>query len=407
MDDRPLSGVQEQTLGQSLGARNFLVSSFSVTSQMATSSSASGFVQPTAFNYALGTLDLNRVSGRSELLLHYTGGGMFSSYLNSAIQDLEFTYTATRQRTSLLLGDEVSFLSESPFGFGGVGGLQFFSGPGISLNPILAPNQSIPTIIAPRLSNTAVAQIEYKLSPRSSWTASGSYGTLDFFGANFINSTQGLFQTGYNYSLNPQSSIAVIYRAVGFIYTHLPLRIGDQVVQLGYAQNVTGKLSFQVAAGPSMVLLRGMLTGNENQYSWAVDSSLDYRIDRTMLLLSYNHLVNGGGGELVGVQTGQTEATIQRKLSPRSQGSVSVGYATNDSLVPLPIALSHQNFSSWYAVARFDHQLNRGAGFFASYGARLQATNAPGCAARSCQRNFISHAVSVGFTFGLRPRILQ
>src|SRR6202140_5345589 len=126
-NDRPLSGVQEPTLGPAVGARNFLVPSFSATSQLSTSSTGAGFGQPADFNYLLGTLDLNHVSNRSELLLHYSGGGMFSTFLNSAIQDLEFSYNYKWQRWSLLLGDEVSFLSESPFGFGGVGGLQFLS----------------------------------------------------------------------------------------------------------------------------------------------------------------------------------------------------------------------------------------------------------------------------------------
>lgn len=410
--DRPLSGVQEQTLGPNLGARNFLAPSISVTSQLATNSSASGFSQPAAFTYALATLDLNHVSDRSELLLHYTGGGMFSSYLNSAIQDLEFTYNFKWQRLSLLVGDEVSFLSESPFGFGGVGGLEFLNGaspfgPGGFLNPILAPNQTIPSILVPRLSNTAVSQIEYKPSPRSSWTASGSYGTLNFLGVNYINSAQALFQTGYNYLLSPQSSIALIYRFETFRFTHLPQRIGDQVVQFGYARNVTGRLNFQVAAGPSIEMLRGVLTGYRNQFSWAVASSLNYKMDRTALSVSYAHLVTGGSGVLVGAQTGQLEATMQRTLSPRWQGSLSVGYATNGSLLPPTTGSDRQYFNSWYTAARLNHQLSRGTAFFVSYGARLQATNAAGCAPSNCVSNSIGHEVSVGFNFGLRPVLFQ
>src|SRR5208283_5034512 len=184
----------EPTLGPALGASNFLVPSINVMSQMSTSSSSSGYGEPTAFSYLLGTLDLNRVSERSELLLHYTGGGMLSSYVNSAIQDLEFSYNFKWQRWSLLFGDQVSYLSESPFGFGGVGGLAFLNGDsqlGNFLNGYLTPNQTIPTIMVPRLSNTVVSQIEYKLSQRSSWTASGSYGLLNFFGAGFINSMAG------------------------------------------------------------------------------------------------------------------------------------------------------------------------------------------------------------------------
>ena len=410
--DRPLSGVQEPSLGPTFGARNFLVPSFSATSQLGTSSTGAGFGQATNFNYLLGTLDLNHVSNRSELLLHYSGGGMFSTYLNSAIQDLEFSYNFNWQRWSLLLGDEVSFLSESPFGFGGVGGLQFLSGdspfgPGGSLSSILGPNQTIPTIMVPRLSNMLVSQVEYKVSPRSSWTAAGSYGTLNFFGVDFINSADALFQTGYNYSLNPQSTIAVIYTFDDFRYPEFPQTIEYNVVKFGYARYVTGRLSFQLAAGPSLVMLRGVFTGYANNLSWAVDSALNYKWDRTMLSLSYDHLVTGGSGVLVGAQTGQVEATVERTLSPRWRLSASLGYASNGSLIPNTTISTLQHYNSWYTAVRFNHQMRPGTNLFVSYGAGLQATNAAGCSSPNCSTNYISHQFSVGFNFGLRPILFQ
>ncbi|MHB8499942.1 MAG: hypothetical protein ACYDCG_05685 [Candidatus Acidiferrales bacterium] len=407
-DDRPLSGVQQQTLGPNSGASNFLAPSFSAMSQLATNSFGPGSGGPTDFNYLLGTLDLNRASDRSELLVHYTGGGMFSSYFNSAIQDLEFSYNFKWQRWSLLVGDGVSYLSESPFGFGGVGGLDFLSGnspfgPGGFLSSILGPNQTIPTIMVPRVSNTAISQIEYKLSPRASWTASGSYATLDFLGVGYINSAEALFQTGYNYSLNPRSSIAVIYRFDDFRFTQLPQVIENHVVQLGYERNVTGRLNWHVAAGPSVVMLRGALTGYGNQVSWALDAALDYKMNRTTILLSYDHLVTGGGGVLVGAQTGLVQATIDRKLSPRWQGSASLGYATSGSLIPLSANLANERLSSWYAVARLDHQFRPGTAFFVSYEAQLQAVNTGACTTPNCGTNTITHEISVGFNFGLRP----
>ncbi|MGC1484117.1 MAG: hypothetical protein WA789_10005 [Candidatus Acidiferrum sp.] len=412
VDDRPLSGLQEQNLGPNVGAANLLVPSFNAMSQMATSSfgpAAGGF---TNFNYLLGTVDLNHVSDRSELLLHYTGGGMFSSYFNSAIQDLEFSYNFKWQRWSLLVGDEVSYLSESPFGFGGIGSLGSLDGnspfgPGGFLSSILGPNQTIPTIMVPRLSNTAVSQIEYKVSPRSSWTASGTYGTLDFLGAYYINSAEALFQTGYNYSVSPLSTLAVIYRFDNFRFPYLSQGINNQVVELGYARNVTGKLSWHLAAGPSIVMLRGSLTGYSNQFSWAVDSSLNYRLDRTTLLISYDHLVTGGSGVLAGAQTGQVEGTIERKLSPKWQGSVSLGYASNGSLVPLSASLANENYNSWYAVVRADHEFRPGTALFVSYQAQLQAVNPAVCANPNCGSSSIAHEFSVGFNFGLRPLSLR
>jgi len=406
-NNRPLSGVQEPTLGPNMGARNFLLPSISVMSQMSTNSSGSGYARPTAFNYVLGTLDLNHVSDRSELLLHYTGGGTFSSYSNSAIQDLEFSYSFRWRRWSLLASDQVSFLSESSFGFGGVGGLAFLNGLSQFLNTALTPNQTIPTILVPRLSNSLVSQIEYTLSPRSSWTASGSYGILNFLGVGYVNSTDALFQTGYNYLLSPQSSVAVIYRFDAFRFTNFPQRIEDHMVQLGYARYVTGRLSFQLAAGPSMEMLRGVVSGTSNRLSWALDSSLNYRMDNTTLVIRYDHLVTGGSGVLVGAQTDQAEATVDRKLTPRWRGSVSLGYAKNGSLLPATTSLGKQQYNSWYAAVRFNHQLRPGTAFFVSYGARRQAINGPACATPNCGTSSIGHDVSVGFNFGLRPILIR
>src|SRR5580704_11050243 len=408
-NDQPLSGIQVPTLAPAFGARNFLVPSFSATSQLGTNSTGAGFGQPTDFTYLLGNLDLNHVTNRSELLLHYSGGGMFSTYLNSAIQDLEFTYNFKWQRWSLLLGDDVSFLSESPFGFGGVGGLQFLSGnspfaPGGSLSSILGPNQTIPTIMVPRLSNVLVSQIEYKVSPRATWTAAGSYGTLNFFGVGFINSADTLFQTGYNYSVSPQSTIAVIYTFDDFRYPEFPQTIKYNVVKLGYARYVTGRMSFQLAAGPSVVMLRGVFTGYANNLSWALDSTLNYKWDRTTLSLSYDRLVTGGSGVLVGAQTGQVQATLERTMGPRWRLSASVGYASNGSLIPKTASSDFQHYNSWYAAVRVNHEMWRpGTDLFVSYGVGLQATNAAGCTSPNCSTNFISHQISVDFNFGLRP----
>jgi hypothetical protein len=399
-------------VGTNLGASNMLVLNFTGMSQLATGSSGSGFTKPTAFNYLLATLDLNRASDRSELLVHYTGGTMLSSYLNSAVQEVEFTYSYKWQRWKLLVGDDASYLSESPFGFGGAGSLDLLTGdspfgPGGPLSSMLGPNQTIPTIIVPRLSNTAVSQVEYSISPRSSWTASGSYGLLNFLGVSYINSAETLFQTGYNYSLNPRSTVAVIYRFDDFRFTKFAQSIENHVLEFGYQRNVTGRLNWHVAAGPSRVMLRGPLTGYGNKVSWAVDGSLSYKMDRTTMRLSYDHIVTGGSGVFVGAETGQAQAAIERVVRTKWLGSASVGYATNASLLPVGVSLVGENYHSWYAAVRINHQFRPGTSFFVGYEAQLQATKPGVCATPNCGGSSVAHEFSVGFNFGLRPLSLR
>jgi len=410
-EDQPLSGVQGLTPSPNLLIRSFLMPSVSLMSQAAVESSSLGYTQPELFGYALGMLDWNHASDRSEFLLHYTGGEMFSTYLNSAIQDLEFSYSFKWLRWSLLVGDEANYLSESPFGFGGVGDLAFLGGgasqiaPGGALasffNAELTPNQSIPTFNVPRFSNTAVSQVQYELGPRSSWTASGSYGTLKFVGVGFINNSDILFQTGYNYSLTPHSTVAVIYRFDDFWFTDFPEQIQDHVLQLSYGRFLTGRLSFQVAAGPSMELVGGLLTGTANHLSWALDSSLNYQLNRTSFVVRYDHLVTGGSGILLGAQTSETEASVTRTLTPRWRGSVALGYAANQNLIPSIVELP---YNSWYTAVRFNHQLRPGISLLLAYGAQLQATYSTACASTpNCGSSFISNEVSAGINIDLRP----
>jgi len=415
-DERPLSGVQELTAGPHLGFRNFLVPSVTALSQTAFHSSDAGFDRPAEFAYLVGTLDVNHVSERSEFLLSYTGGGSFSSYLNSAIQDLQLSQSYRWRRWSLLVGDQVSFLTQSPFGFAGLGGLAFFNGisrfggadvPGPLFDPSFLPNQTIPTIIVPRLSHTILTQVGYNFSPRATWTAAASYGTLNYFGVGFINSASTFFQTGYNYQLTPQTTTAVTYRFDDFRYTHFHQRIADHIVQLSYARHLTSRLQFQVAAGPSVALFRGLVTGSSSRVSWALNSSLDYRRDSTSFFARYDHLVTAGSGVLVGAQTDQAEAVIEQKLSSRWQNVTSVGYAINRNLIANHINTNNGHFDSWYASFRFNRQMGPTAALFFAYGARLQLVDSAACSVVNCGRHFVAHELSAGVTFGFRPIALQ
>jgi hypothetical protein len=79
----------------------------------------------------------------------------------------------------------------------------------------------------------------------------------------------------------------------------------------------------------------------------------------------------------------------------------------NGSLTPNTTTSDIQRYNSWYAAVRFNHQMRPATNFFLSYGVGLQATNATGCTSPSCATNFISHQISGGFNFGLRPIVMR
>jgi hypothetical protein len=58
-------------------------------------------------------------------------------------------------------------------------------------------------------------------------------------------------------------------------------------------------------------------------------------------------------------------------------------------------------------VVKFNHQMRPTTNLFVSYGARLQAMNGTTCTTPNCGGNFISHEISAGFNFGLRPILFR
>src|SRR5713226_8562030 len=268
-DARPLAGAQNLALGAIAFNHLFLQPSFNVTTQAERFPDNSVLANGNNFqylSYLTGRLGLNRTSGRSELLLDYTAGGTFSNNPiqgNAAIQNLDFSDTIRWGRWSQLFGDQFSYLSESPFGFGGLGGLSFLGsglGSGLggvlgsspSFRPDLLPNQSILTNHAPRISNAAIVQTDYELSRSSSLTFVGSYGVMRFIDAGFQDSSNVLVQAGYNHTLSRKNSVSVHYRYNVFLFSNVSQRIDDHTVQLTYGRKVTGRLSFRIGGGPQM-----------------------------------------------------------------------------------------------------------------------------------------------------------
>jgi hypothetical protein len=417
-DQRPLTGVQPLTLGQYSESHSFLLPSVNAVTQLETNPPDSGSNRVSSISYLLGRLDLHHVSGHTEIVLDYAGGGAISSdgnNGNAVIQDLQFSDMIQWQRWSLFVGDETTYLSESSFGFGGVGGLGFLGGisqtaPGGALggslpflNTELTPSETIPTANVPRLNNTAVLQAEYRISPRSSWTAAASYGLLQFFGAGYIKSSTVQFQAGYNYQLSPLSSIGVLYGFDTIGFGHMAPRIYDHAAELTYGRRVTGRLSFQLAAGPQIDRFQGSLASPSNHLSWTLGSSLNYQVGRSAISLSYAHLLTAGSGVLAGAETNQVQASVSRNLSPTWLILATLGYARNQGLAQAAAQAAEPAFKSWYAAVQVNHQQRPGTSIFLAYGTGLQGMNAATCTASNCGANYITQQLSVGLNWGLRP----
>ena len=169
---------------------------------------------------------------------------------------------------------------------------QFSSMLGASLNSFsqaFLPSETINTGAAMRYRNSILGQAEYSISRRSAITFSGSYGLLDFTTHGYFSSTMVNAQAGYDYLLDPSNSIAILasygkinYTGTGTATIGNGVSTTDYLGALAYGRKITGRLAFQIAAGPQENYFAGPGgVGNFHVLFASVNSSLSYQRRRT------------------------------------------------------------------------------------------------------------------------------
>ncbi len=431
-DTRPLSGAERFTLGEIGKRRSYVLASLDFFETADSNSGNTG--NKTNFDTAStfsGHITLQRLWSRYQLTADYTGGGSIyndRSSLNTTLHQFGLSQAITWRRWSLRLSDNLGYLPESAFGFGG-----FNSGLGsplpnavnlnpvsnvVNLNPTFAPSQTIFTSRAARLSNTAVGEVQYGLNPRSSITATGSYGILHFLGSDFINSNNAVFQTGYNHELTKRDTLALTYGFSRFWLGCTALLqqpctarvIHDHTVQLGYGRRVTGRLALQLSAGPEIYRASDPVSGSGRRLTWTTSSSLHYRFPRTELELSYANLLGGGAGVLRGTRNHEVQLTVTRQLSRMWSGSLDLGFARNiglrENTTQIVTAQSVQpTFNSWHTGVNVNRPLGRYTNIFFNYVLLRQTAhnNAPCIVGGICATTLLRHHFGLGFNWHLRP----
>jgi hypothetical protein len=414
-DTRPLAGVQNLSLGSQTNSHSFLLPSFGVTSavQFNPGNRSVGNSSPTSTTYVSGRLALNKTSSRSELLLDYLAGGGFSSYSNegnSVIQSLDFAETIRGGRWSQTFGEQFSYLPGSSFNFGGLGGL---SNLGVSLGAVgitpgfrqdLIPSQSILTSGAARISDATMAQTIYALGYRSSLSFFGTYGQLHFLDNGFQNSSSISAGAGYNYLLSPLNSMSVSYGFGRFMFANLPFGADSHSVQLSFARRITGRLSFQIGAGPDVQVYSSPLAGPSTILSWTLNSGMNYQLRSWQTGFGYTHSLSGGSGVLAGAETDMFSGHLARRLGSWQTG-LSAGYSRNHSLQQTSINVVTPQ--GWFGGAQMSRQFASFGSLFVSYNVSRQSGLGTICTVLACATNQVTQTVSVGYNWGFRPIILE
>jgi hypothetical protein len=414
-DNFTLAGAAPLTLG-SLHNRNLFDPSVSVSQLGQLTPGSTGGSILTGVTVANGSLNFSRTAGSIHFATIYNGGETFnlgygaaSNYFGAIAPRYQFHNLAVIEediwgRWHILFRDDFSASPGASFSGQGMGGpglvSEFSSLLGNALSNFaqsFLPAETINTEESMRYRESILGQVEYSLSRRSALTFSGNYGLLHFTNADNISSTMVGAQAGYDYELDPFDSIAVLGSYGTITYSGTSGSTTDYAAALAYGRKVTGRLAFQVAAGPQEI--HSASTGPLGNFTFlfaSVNGALNYQRRRTGVSLNFVRGATGGSGVFQGATSNTISASAHYQFTRNWLGTINGGYAVNNSLAPAGV--SSVQFDSWFFGANLGRPVGSRALINFNYGATDQ--NNPGiCTVALCGGNGLQESVGVTVNF--------
>jgi hypothetical protein len=188
-------------------------------------------------------------------------------------------------------------------------------------------------------------------------------------------------QGGYDYLLDPWNSIAFLGNYGKIDYTGTGASTVNYAGALAYGRKITGRLAFQAAVGPQEIRSQGSVLGNFNLLYIMAESSLRYERRRGGLSLTFLRGLTQGSGVFEGATGDTVSANAHYRFTRVWTGSLTGGYALNDSLAP--VGSQRQRFTNWFVGANVGRQVGAHAQLNFNYGVNDQ-TNPPGCTTVVC-----------------------
>jgi hypothetical protein len=415
-DETPLTGLQDATVGLPEIRHSYWVPGVQYGAYLQSNpygTSSSGWY---AENYVAGNLTLLEAWPRSTLSINYSGGAFFSTNSsasggsNGSYQELSAKQHFRFGRWLIQLADNFSYLPQTSFGFGGgtnlgvpgVGGSLGTATPGLGSSYI--PNQSIYGV-GPAYSNAGLAQITYAISPRSSITASGSYGFLNYINPGNINTNSIIGGLGYNYAISKSSTIGLVYFYSSFQYPGLPEAYGNHVASVAYGRNITGRLALRLMAGPQISTFRIPIANTNHEVGEFIYGGLTYALKSGSISAYYNHSLNGGSGVLVGSTLDQVSLSFSHRLTQAWSGNLNFGYAHNGEVASGQIGIP--TYDSWYAGGGLSRPIGRNMHLGIAYMGNIGSSHTTGCTGTGCSSSASFQTVTVSIQWHTRPFVLR
>ena len=412
-DTTPLTGIANASLGSSEVRHSYWVPGI----QYVNNIQSNQYGQSTGWfddNYVIGNISLLKAWTRSQLVLNYSGGGIFSTNSqqgNSWMQQLALAQTFLWNRWQVQLLDQFSYLPQSQFGFGGGTGLGIPGGGGLTGPTVpgigggYVPNQSIYASTGPRYSNASVAQITYQLTPRGSITASGAFGMLHFVDPGNVDSNSLMGSIGYNYQLTREDTIGLVYRYSNFQYPGEPQAFGDQIVNIAYGRKITGRLAFQVSGGPEFSTFRIPINSENSKLGGNLNVNLTYAFENGSISGGYIHGLSGGSGVFTGSTLDQVTFGGNRRLSRVWSGQANFGFAHNRAVSGESLTGS-PSYNNLFLGAGVNRPIGRNLYFAVAYSANINKSTQAGCTGSSCSTSQTVNYITLSIQWQSRPLVL-
>jgi hypothetical protein len=411
-DSRPLTGVQNQTLGRVESPHSYWIPGFQYSNTVQNSQPGEPNSGWSTTNYLAANVSLLDNWRFAQLALNYSGGASISTDQQlgtTNFQQLGLTQSFQWARWQVQFLNQFSYTDQSEFGFGGGTGLGVPGGGSATGTPQPGLNggneQSLFTTVGPRYNDNFTAQAVYLFSPRTSINVSGSYGLLRFVNPGNIDTDSAGASFGYNYALTREDTIGAVFHFDQFSYVGNPQVIDDYVFNVEYGKKITGRLAFQIFGGPDVTTFQVPIGTSTRQISGAGGASLTYAWHRTHLATSYSHAVTPGSGVSAGSNTDQVQTNITRMFGRVWQAQVNVGYARNSLIAPSALQSS---YDSVFAGGGISRPFGPNTSFSLAYLGRVQNTSAiPGCTGTSCTTSYSQQQIVMSFQWHTRPLVLK
>jgi hypothetical protein len=430
-DTQPLTGAFMYTLGSLPEIHSSLQPELSLGEE---GFSNPGYIAGTSNGFAtttvaLGGLRLELFGRKNTLAVDYMGAGFIynsNSRLDSQSHMMSLMDSYRFRRGMFTVGDFFSYTPSVSFGFAGLGvlggfssglssGIGFSSGVGGGvgqINPMFGSNESILTTGFGGYSNTAVAEAEYTLTARTSMTAMGTFGTLQFGGgSDFLtgNNADGLF--GLNHRLSARDTIGVAYIYSTFHYAGRSEAFHSQMTDFTYGRKITGRLSLQAYGGPEFVTYTSSPGQTFTSTYISGTADLSYALQRSTVGIYVGRFSSGGSGVLPGAETTTVSVSLARQVTrtwtANAYGgfSRSSGYAFSPTSLTAPTAAASKrpSYNYVYGNLTLNHPLSRRLSLHIGY--EYQRSLAPSCTSGSCRLapSLTNQVVGIGITFTPRP----